>query len=148
SPRRLEDVIAHDVAWSPNKQVLAYAAGDGLYLLDSNNAKHKIFTAKGVVLLPRWSPDGKRLRFTVEDASTLSSELWEVHADGTIPHALLPGWKKPSIECCGEWTHDGRAYVFQTGTLAHSDVWAVREGWLGASQPFQLTSGPLSFSSP
>ena len=97
---------------------------------------------------PRWSPDGKRLRFTLEDSATLSSALWEVGADGSNPHILLPGWNKPSIECCGEWTRDGRTYVFQTGTLAQSDIWAVAEGLFGQSQPFQLTSGPLSFSSP
>jgi Tol biopolymer transport system component len=148
SPRRLDDVLAHDAAWSPDKQLVAYATGDGLYLLDSSNTKRKIFTSKGVVLMPRWSPDGKRVRFTVEDASSLSSELWEVRADGSNPHVLLPGWKKPSIECCGEWTPDGRTYVFQTGSLAHSDIWAMREGWLGSSQPVQITSGPLSFSCP
>jgi eukaryotic-like serine/threonine-protein kinase len=148
SPRRLGDLTAHDVAWSPDKQIVAFASGNGLYLLDSNNGKRRIFTAEGVVLWPRWSPDGKRLRFTLEDSSTLSSTLWEVHADGTDPRILLPRWNKPSIECCGEWTHDGRAYVFQTGTFAHSDIWGVAEGLSGESRPFQLTSGPLSFSAP
>jgi Tol biopolymer transport system component len=148
SPRRLGALTAHDVAWSSDKQFVAFASGNGLFLLDTNNGKREIFTANGVVFWPRWSPDGKRLRFTVEDSSTLSSTLWEVHADGTNPHILLPGWNKPSIECCGEWTHDGRAYVFQTGTFAHSDLWAVAEGLFGESRPFRLTSGPLSFSAP
>jgi hypothetical protein len=74
--------MAHDAAWSPDKRLVAFAAGDGLFLLDSNNEKRKIFTASGVVLWPRWSPDGKRLRFTVEDSATASSALWEVRADG------------------------------------------------------------------
>src|SRR5215472_1949721 len=148
SPRRLGDLVAHDVAWSPNKQLLAFASGDGLFLFDSSIGKRKIFSGKGIVMWPRWSPDGKRLRFTLEDSATLSSALWEVGADGSNPHILLPGWNKPSIECCGEWTRDGRTYVFQTGTLAQSDIWAVAEGLFGQSQPFQLTSGPLSFSSP
>jgi len=148
SPRRLEDLIAHDVAWSPNKQSVAFAAGDSLFLLDNSNTKRKIFSSNGVVLWPRWSPDGKRLRFTLEDASTLSSALWEVHADGSNPHILLPGWNKPAMECCGEWAHDGKTFVFQTGTLAHSDIWAVTEGLFGQPRPIQLTSGPLSFSAP
>jgi Tol biopolymer transport system component len=99
-------------------------------------------------LWPRWSPDGKRLRFTVEDSATASSALWEVRADGLGAHLLLPGWNKPSVECCGEWSRDGRYYVFQTGTFAHSDIWAVAEGFFGMSRPIQLTAGPLSFSSP
>jgi Tol biopolymer transport system component len=148
SPRRLDDLIAHDGAWSPDKRLVAFAAGDSLFLLDSNNEKRKIFTASGIVLWPRWSPDGKRLRFTVEDSSTTSSALWEIRADGRGAHLLLPGWNKPSIECCGEWSRDGRYYVFQTGTFAHSDIWAVADGFFGMSRPIQLTAGPLSFSSP
>jgi Tol biopolymer transport system component len=148
SPRRVDDLIAHDVAWSPDKQLIAFAQGDGLFLLDSNNGKREIFTARGVVFWPRWSPDGKRLRFTVEDSISLSSELWEVHADGTGARPLLPGWNKPSIECCGEWTRDGRYYVFQIGNLSRSDVWAVADGLFRSSRPFQVTAGPLGFSSP
>src|SRR6201987_4583900 len=148
SPRRLDDLMAHDGAWSPDKRLVAFAAGDGLFLLDSNNQKRKIFTASGIVLWPRWSPDGKRLRFTVEDSSTASSALWEIRADGVGAHLLLPGWNKPSVECCGEWSRDGRYYVFKTGTFAHSDIWAVAEGFFGMSRPIQLTAGPLSFSSP
>jgi len=148
SPRRLEDLLAHDVAWSPNKQLVAFASGEGLFLLDNSNAKRKIFSSDGVVLWPRWSPDGTRLRFTLQDASTLSSALWEIGADGSNPHILLPGWNKPAIECCGEWTRDGRSFVFQTGTLAHSDIWALTEGLFRQSHPIQLTSGPLSFSAP
>jgi len=148
SPRRLDDLIAHDGAWSPDKRMVAFAAGDGLFLLDSNNERRKIFTASGIVLWPRWSPDGNRLRFTVEDSSTASSALWEIRADGKGAHLLLPEWNKPSVECCGEWSRDGRYYVFQTGTFAHSDIWAVAEGFFGMSRPIQLTAGPLSFSSP
>ncbi len=148
SPRRVDDLIAHDVAWSPDKQLIAFAQGDGLFLLDSNNVKRKIFTARGFAFWPRWSPDGERLRFTVEDASNLSSELWEVHANGTGARPLMPGWNKPSIECCGEWTRDGGYYVFQSGNLSHSDVWALAEGLFRSTQPFQVTSGPLRFSSP
>jgi len=148
SPRRVDDLLAHDVAWSPDKRLIAFAQGDGLFLLDSNNGKQKIFTARGFAFWPRWSPDGKRLRFTVEDSSTLSSELWEVHADGTGARPLLPGWDKPSIECCGEWTRDGRYYVFQTGSLSQSDIWAVADGLFRSAQPFRVTAGPLRFSSP
>jgi len=148
SPRRLDELIAHDVAWSPDKQSFAFATGDGLYLLDSNDGKRKIFTARGTVQWPRWSPDGKRLRFTVQDSSKASSELWEIRADGNDAHVFLPGWKKPSIECCGEWARDGRYYVFQTGSLVHSDIWLVTEGVFGKSQPIQVTAGPLTYTSP
>jgi Tol biopolymer transport system component len=71
-----------------------------------------------------------------------------VHADGTGARPLLPGWNKPSIECCGEWTRDGRYYVFQTGSLSQSDIWALADGPFRSAQPFRVTAGPLRFSSP
>jgi len=49
SPRRVDDLLAHDVAWSPDKQLIAFAQGDGLFLLDSNNVKRQIFTAGGFI---------------------------------------------------------------------------------------------------
>jgi eukaryotic-like serine/threonine-protein kinase len=149
SPRRIDDLLAHDGTWSPDKKMIAYATGNGLFLLDSNNEKRPIFSAPGVVIIwPRFSPDGKRLRFTVEDPATFSSSLWEVRADGSDAHPLFPGWNKPAIECCGEWSGDGRFYFFQTGGLAHSNIWAVEEGLFGTSRPFQITAGPMKFASP
>jgi Tol biopolymer transport system component len=147
SPRRVGDVLAHDVAWSPDKRLFAFAIADGLFVVDANNSKRKIFSG-GVVMWPRWSPDGKRLRFTVEDSATWSSAIWEIDADGKRPHLLLPGWNKPAIECCGEWTRDGRDFVFQTGTPVHFNIWAIHEGLFGHIKPMQITSGPLSFSAP
>ncbi len=148
SPRRLDDLTAHDVAWSPDKQLVAFAASNGLFLMDKNNEKRKIFTSNGIAMWPRWSIDGKRLRFTVEDSSAASSALWEISADGNGAHILLPGWNKPAIECCGEWTRDGRYFVFQTGNLTHSEIWVEKEGLFGISDPIQLTAGPLSYASP
>jgi eukaryotic-like serine/threonine-protein kinase len=149
SPRRIDDLLAHDGTWSPDKKMIAYATGNGLFLLDSNNEKRPIFAAPGVVVIwPRFSPDGKRLRFTVEDPATFSSSLWEVRADGSDAHPLFPGWNKPAIECCGEWSRDGHFYFFQTGRLSHSNIWAVEQGLFGTSRPFQITDGPMKFASP
>jgi eukaryotic-like serine/threonine-protein kinase len=149
SPRRIDDLLAHDGTWSPDKKMIAYATGNGLFLLESNNEKHPVFAAPGVVVIwPRFSPDGKRLRFTLEDPATFSSSLWEVRTDGSNAHPLLPGWNKPAIECCGEWSRDGHFYFFQTGGLAHSDIWAVEQGLFGTSRPFQITAGPMKFASP
>jgi eukaryotic-like serine/threonine-protein kinase len=149
SPRRIDDLLAHDGTWSPDKKLIAYATGNGLFLLDSNNEKRSIFAAPGVVVIwPRFSPDGKRLRFTAEDPATFSTTLWEVRADGSDAHPLFPGWNKPAIECCGEWSRDGHFYFFQTGGLAHSNIWAVEQKLFGTSRPFQITAGPLKFASP
>jgi hypothetical protein len=60
-----------------------------------------------VPALIRWSPDGRRLRFSVQDPRSLAYSIWEVQSDGTNFHPLLPGWNNPPAECCGNWTPDG-----------------------------------------
>jgi Tol biopolymer transport system component len=63
---------------------------------------------------------------------------------------MFPGWRSPPVECCGVWTPDGRYYLFVSG-FPGSDIWALREttGYFRkrSSIPFQLTTGPLSFTS-
>jgi len=61
---------------------------------------------------------------------------------------LLPAWHTPPNECCGQWTPDGKYFVFQS----EANIWARAEkgNLLGKAdtQPVQLTSGPMSFFSP
>ena len=77
-----------------------------------------------------------------------TGRLYQVGVDGTNLHPLLPDWHTPPEECCGQWTPDGRYFVFQS----RGNIWARAEkgNFLGKanSQPVQLTSGPMSFSSP
>jgi dipeptidyl aminopeptidase/acylaminoacyl peptidase len=106
--RRLGDAAGHGATWSPDGSKIVYAKGRDLYLAASDgNEARKLVTALGKVSWPRWSPDGKILRFTLEDTGA----FWEVLADGTNLHPVLPDWK---AVCCGSWTPDGRYFVFQS----------------------------------
>lgn len=54
----------------------------------------------------------------------------------------------PSSDCCGRWTPDGKYFVFSSKGV----IWGLAEkgGWFAKAntQPFKLTSGPMSFYSP
>jgi Tol biopolymer transport system component len=112
-------------------------------------------TLTGPASWPRWSPDGKVLRFTIDDVTVgLSTSLWEIAADGTGLRPLLPGWSNPPSECCGNWTPDGKYFVFDSGRgFNHSStLWAIREksGFLRRRnlEPTQLTTGQSNLASP
>jgi serine/threonine protein kinase len=48
SPRRLDDLFAHDASWSPDGQRLAYVAGSELYVANGDASDpHKITSVKG-----------------------------------------------------------------------------------------------------
>ena len=149
SPRRLGDAAGQAAAWSPDGQTIVYGDGHDLWLMRSDGSdSHKLLTAPNQTFEPAWSPDGAVIRFRVGGAFSGSGTLWQVSFNGSDPHPLLPAWHTPPIECCGTWTPDGKYFVFQS----QSNIWARAEkGNLfgkANSQPVQLTSGPMSFSSP
>jgi len=153
SRHRLGGVTSSGAAWSPDQHRIAYAKGRALFVANSDGTEaRQIVTLPGSVTWIEWSPDGKRLRFTVVDPKTNANSIWEVRAGGGDLHPLLPDWNSPPAECCGSWTPDGKYFVFQSSHGGRSDIWALRAagGFLkpGKSKPVQLTSGPLDFLGP
>jgi serine/threonine protein kinase/Tol biopolymer transport system component len=151
-PRQLVGITGHDGAWSPDGQQLLYANGNALYLAKLDGSEtHKLLTIPGSAFSPRFSPDGERIRFTVNDSQQTASALWEAKADGTGLHALLPGWRNPPAESHGQWTPDGSYYLFTHSDAGGSNIWALpeRHGFFrkGVSTPAQLTTGPMDFDS-
>ena len=154
-PRRVGDILAHDASWSPNGEQIVYARGNELFLAKPDGSEsRRLVTLTGPASWPRWSPDGKVLRFTMDDSKTGSQSLWEVASDGTGLRPLLPGWSSPPSECCGNWTPDGNYFVFQSGhgSKHSSTLWAIREksGFLRRRnpEPIQLTTGPSNMFGP
>jgi serine/threonine protein kinase/Tol biopolymer transport system component len=149
SPRRLGEADAQGAAWSPDGQSIVYANGHDLFLAKSNGSgPRKLFSAPDLAFEPAWSPDGTVIRFRVGGAFYTPGSLWEVSVSGTDPHRLFPAWHTFPDECCGRWTPDGKYFVFQS----QGNIWALAEkGNLfgkADSQPVQLTTGPMAFSSP
>jgi DNA-binding winged helix-turn-helix (wHTH) protein/Tol biopolymer transport system component len=155
--RRIGDITALAACWSPDARRIAYAQDRDLFIAnaDGSNSRH-LATLPSTVGWLRWSPDGKRLRFTVF-APPLSPEgnaIWHFASDGTGLRRLFPGWHNPPDECCGNWTPDGRHYIFQSPTAPveqRTDLWTIPESSryfpFVKTYPKRLTSGPLSFHS-
>jgi len=154
SPRRVGNVLAHAATWTPDGQSILYGNGSDLYVIRADGSQgRKLTTLPGAARNLRFSPDGRRMRFTLQDAEKNISALWEVQADGKRLRPVLPaGWNQPSQECCGNWTRDGKYFFFESSRGSSRDIWALAEtGSLlsGRSDaPQQLTAGPLAFLSP
>ena len=143
--QRIPSVTAHDATWMPDGKRIVYAQGNSLYAarLDGGDAQ-KLADLGGWAFWLRYSPDGRKLRFSLRDPAHQTSSLWEMQ--GNSAHPLLPGWSHPESECCGSWTGDGKYYIFQSRHGGRSDLWMRREGSSG--NPVQVTNGPLDFEAP
>jgi eukaryotic-like serine/threonine-protein kinase len=153
APRRLGDLVGHDASWSHHGEKIAYANGRDLLLASSDGTNsQKIKTVEGRPIGIRWSPDEKSLRFTQVDQKTGIYSLWEISVDGTNLHPLLPGWGALQQACCGNWTADGKYFLFTSQRGTRADIWAIRESTglfsRRRSEPMRLTSGPLNFGYP
>ncbi len=151
--RRAGGVMADDATWSPDGRDIAYVRGNALYHAGNDgNAETKLADLPGTASWPRWSPDGTRLRFTLTENTTGFSSIWEISADGKIVHPILPGWNPAPSECCGNWTPDGKYFVFQSSRNGKTEIWALKEkqGLLSRSsaEPVQLTAGQINSLAP
>jgi Tol biopolymer transport system component/predicted Ser/Thr protein kinase len=151
SARPLGDVEASDSGWSGDGQWVVYASGSDIFVVRSDGSgARRLLTASSDVLLPRLSPDGKRVRYTTWEAPA-TQYLWEAAAtEGGGARPVLPGWNAVS----GRWTPDGRYYVFHARREGETALWARRERapwpWSArpASAPSKLTTGPMSYFLP
>ena len=150
TPERIGDLTGRDASWSADGGQLVFGKGPVLYLANAAGLKvHELYRASGSVFAPRFSPDGRAIRFTVRDAEQNTTALWEVSRDASNAHALLGNWPSKSTACCGSWTADGRYYIFQASqsvpntTTVVTKLWAISNA--NDSEPVELTSGPMSF---
>jgi serine/threonine protein kinase/Tol biopolymer transport system component len=164
--RRLGDLAAQNAAaaWSPDGRQIVYARQGELHIAHSDGTEvRKLATLAGAPFFVRWSPDGSRVRLSIMAGAKTS--LWEARVDGNRAYPLLPGWNPSSSACCGNWTPNGKYFVFLTSekvprgaewkaALGIVRLWALREKvalfeWAKRG-PFQLTNGPLAvfFPSP
>jgi serine/threonine protein kinase/WD40 repeat protein len=153
SLRPVGNIIAHAAAWAPDGQHIVYAKGAGLYTCNADGGdSRELIVVPGVPFAPRFSPDGRRLRFTIRDTNQRTSSLWEVSAEGEGLHPVLPDWNKPSQEFGGSWTSNGQYFLFESARDHTQNIWALREGEplfrKTSREPTQLTVGPLMFTNP
>jgi hypothetical protein len=86
SARHLSEAV--DAAWSPDGNAVAYSTREGdIHLIQSDGAEDRRLASIGSLLSSLcWSPDGKTIRFTRDQA------LWEMSSSGSNPHRVLPAW--------------------------------------------------------
>ena len=155
SPRQLTSFPGQDVTWTLNGDLLV-SRGNELVLVDRSGGTRtwlKFSDPRESAYWLRWSPDGKRLRFTL--VRLTNNTIAEAPADGGSYRPILEHWHAGDDLSSGNWTPDGRLFVFTSqpsSNFGRADLWALQEKsdwWRKSStEPLQLTAGPLNFYGP
>jgi hypothetical protein len=134
--RRAGSVICHAAAFSPDARLIVYATGVELWLVDSLAfSPRRIAILPGTPQHPRWSPDGKKIMFSVRDINSADLAPWEIAVaqDGRFSSPRQVADLQP-LPCCVDWswTADLR-YTFYgsprmvDGEMEHDNrVWITR----------------------
>jgi serine/threonine-protein kinase len=146
----LEDVSSTDVAGgdfafagSPNGSgTFVYLARKGqmgwpISWVDRSGKTEPLHAPPGNYIEPRFSPDGKRLAFSIGTGQ--GSDIWVKDLDRDTPSRLsfLPGGITSPV-----WTPDGKNIVFRSDNPAAPGLYRVRSDGSGETQ--RLTDGSLS----
>jgi len=115
SPRRLGNGMARGASWSPDGRLMVYADLSSVFVSDPNGANSReIWNANRMVTgSPRFSPDSKRIRVTVSGQTVSDPDrIFEMNVDGSNVHPLSLDWPSDADQRDGQWTPDGRHFVF------------------------------------
>ena len=132
SPRRLGNLMARGASWSPDGHSLVYTDLNSVFVTDANGANSReIWNANRLVEgWPRFSADSKRIQVTVDGKNSSDPlRIFEMNADGSNVHPLPLDWPPDADQRDGQWTPDGKHFVF----ISYRD---------GFSSTYELVSPP------
>ena len=114
TPRKLTDHLARWARWSPDGRAVLFSDKSTLYKIDEDGRNlRKLWDAPGYLDALNFSPDGRQLSAT-EESTPISHRLWSVNADGRNAHPLRFDWPANASQYAGQWTPDGRHFVFSS----------------------------------
>jgi Tol biopolymer transport system component len=147
SARRVGSVVGFDARFGVDASSIIYSTEHDVYSLRlDGSSSRKLLTLDGIPFGYRFSRDARLFRFTQLDPRTESMTIMEAHSDGTGLRKLFPGSD-------GNWTTDGRFFIFLDKRDGRLDLWAGPEARSFPTRgrdekPIQVTAGPLNFSDP
>ena len=138
-------VLAFDGVWTPDGRSVLCTQGTDIWRVDpETKAASRFLPTSGEPWWLRFSPDGKRLRFTISDLKSQELSLWEVAADGIGLRRVFEDGKPWGKGGTGSWTPDGRYFIFQ----GVDGIWVQDLRMLAGHSPVQLTQGPAIYRGP
>jgi len=152
--RRVGGVMARYAHWSSRGDKIVFTTGKDVTVAnaDGSNAR-RLFELHndGHVDGPIFLNGDREICFGTAEQNL--NFVWEVNADGSSLHQVMPNWPEATLRTGAAISDDGKYFLFIAGRNGIDwDLWGLR---LNSSlfrwrkpEPFRLTAGPLSAYSP
>lgn len=113
TPRRVGDTVCSVARWSPDNRQIACSKLTTIIVIDADGSNAQaVGSFSSPVAQLAWIPDGKRLRFGLEETATHTYSAWEIPVGkdriGTQAQRL------PLIPGCADWTwvQNGKTFMY------------------------------------
>jgi Tol biopolymer transport system component len=114
TPRRVGDAVCNQARWSPDNRRIVCAGRTTITVMDADGSNARTLAAfSSPVDRVSWTPDGARLRFTLEDTSARTTTTWEIDAN-QAQTAAQPQRLPLGPSCCTDWTwiQGGKTFMY------------------------------------
>ena len=134
--------------WSSDGKSIYFVEAEQLWVMDENGGHaHALWKPPQPPIALSVSPDGKQLAVTV---SSDPVRVWIVDIDGRNPHPLRLDWPVDAAESQGQWTPDGRHFIFNSDREGRGNVYElVQPRWFEfwkKPQAIRLTGNQLNIT--
>jgi dipeptidyl aminopeptidase/acylaminoacyl peptidase len=145
--RRLGDLTATAATWSSQGESVFFARDNRLYVAGADGRDtRELLALPGRILDLRHSPDGRLLRFVVQQEKGAQEDLWELRTNGARLRRLpLPGDITGRLYL-GSWSPDSGYFFFHEADAERESLWIVVKprNPYGADSIARLNTGLLN----
>ena len=114
--------------WASDGKAIYFVKAQQVWVMDEDGGRERpLWKPPQPPVTLAVSPDGRQLAVTVFSPT---QRIWLVGRDGKDPHPLALDWPANAAETQGQWTPDGRRFLFNSDREGRGNVYELEKpGW-------------------
>ena len=111
--------------WAADGKAIYFVKAQQVWVMDEDGGRERpLWKPPQPPVTLAVSPDGRQLAVTV---FSRTQRIWLVGSDGKDPHPLALDWPMDAAETQGQWTPDGRRFLFNSDRERRGNVYELEK---------------------
>ncbi len=111
--------------WAADGKAIYFVKAQQVWVMDEDGGRERpLWKPPQPPVTLAVSPDGRQLAVTV---FSRTQRIWLVGSDGKDPHPLALDWPMDAAETQGQWTPDGRRFLFNSDREGRGNVYELEK---------------------